>query len=221
MATTHKLAVFSHLDGQWAPCGLLSLTEEGTHSVGSSFAYGTRYLDRAQTLEIDPVGLALGNRVDIKGKLLLPPPGLSLFGGIRDCTPDAWGRRVIEAQLKVPPNSLPESTYLLRAGSDRVGALDVRSSLKSGPTAGIGTVKSLPYLLEAADRIEQLAATCEQLERDKVLDDGRPCVTDVFLAAAIEQLDDKWDFFEAVKCWCEGDWEIGRASCRERVSSPV
>ena len=57
------------------------------------------------------------------------------------------------------------------------------------------------------DRIEQLAATCEQLERDKVLDDGRPCVTDVFLAAAIEQLDDKWDLFEAVKCWCEGDWE--------------
>jgi serine/threonine-protein kinase HipA len=36
-----------------------------------------------------------------------------------------------------------------------VGALDVRSSLKSGPTAGIDTVKSLPYLLEAADRIEQ------------------------------------------------------------------
>jgi hypothetical protein len=47
----------------------------------------------------------------------------------------------------------------------------------------------------------------EQLERDKVLDDGRPCVTDVFLSAAIEQLDDKWYFFEAVKCWCEGDWE--------------
>jgi hypothetical protein len=47
----------------------------------------------------------------------------------------------------------------------------------------------------------------EELERDKVIYDGRPCVTDFFLSAAIEQLDDKWDFFEAVKCWCEGDWE--------------
>lgn len=60
--------------------------------------------------------------------------------------------------------------------------------------------KSVWTLDQAADRIEEL-------ERDKVPDDGRPCVTDVFLAAAIEQLDDKWDFFEAVKCWCEGDWE--------------
>ena len=155
MATTHKLAVFSHLEGQWAPCGLLSLTEEGIHSVGSSFAYGMRYLDRPQAQEIDPVSLALGNKSDIKGKSLLPPAGLSLFGGIRDCTPDAWGRRVIEAQLKVPPNSLPESTYLLRAGSDRVGALDVRNTLTTGPASGIDEVKSLPYLLEAADRIEQ------------------------------------------------------------------
>jgi hypothetical protein len=39
------------------------------------------------------------------------------------------------------------------------------------------------------------------------LDDGRPCATDVFLAAAMEQLDDKSDFFEAVRDWCEGDWK--------------
>jgi hypothetical protein len=55
--------------------------------------------------------------------------------------------------------------------------------------------------------VEYIRAHCiKELERERVLNDGRPCVTDVFLAAAIEQLDDKWDFFEAVKCWCEGDW---------------
>jgi hypothetical protein len=63
---------------------------------------------------------------------------------------------------------------------------------------------AVTHAFEAADK---MADRIEELERDKVLDDGRPCVTDVFLAAAIEQLDDKWDFFEAVKCWCEGDWE--------------
>jgi hypothetical protein len=62
-------------------------------------------------------------------------------------------------------------------------------------------------LAEETDLTDCAADRIEQLERERVLDDGRPCVTDVFLAAAIEQLDDKWDFFEAVKCWCEGDWE--------------
>lgn len=155
MAKPKSLAVFSHLDGQWAPCGLLSITEEGTKTIGSSFSYGSRYLERANALEVDPVSLSLGNSVDVKGKALLPPVGLTLSGGIRDAAPDAWGRRVIESKLKVPPNSLPESEYLLHAGSDRVGALDVRPDLKSKATAGIDEIRSLQYLIEAADRIEE------------------------------------------------------------------
>lgn len=155
MIKTEKLAVFSHLDGQWTPCGLLSLTEDGSQTKGSSFAYGTRYLERANALEIDPVSLGLQDKSDMKGKALFPPAGLPLFGGIRDAAPDAWGRRVIESKLKVPPNSLPESTYLLHAGSDRVGALDVRPNLKSTATVGIAEIKSLQYLIDAADRIEE------------------------------------------------------------------
>lgn len=155
MTKTEKLAVFSHLDGQWVPCGLLSLTEEGTQTIGASFAYGTRYIDRANAQEIDPVALSLKYKSDIKGKALLPPAGLSLFGGIRDAAPDAWGRRVIESKLKAPPNSLPESAYLLHAGSDRVGALDIRPNLQSDAIAGVDEIKSLQYLMEAADRIEE------------------------------------------------------------------
>ncbi len=154
MAKTEPLAVFSHLDGTWVPCGRLTMTQEGAQTIGSSFAYGTRYLDRANALEVDPVSLSLKYKSDIRAKELLPPAGLSLFGGIRDAAPDAWGRRVIEAKLKVPPNSLPESAYLLHAGSDRVGALDVRPALQSAATPGVDQVKSLQYLIEAADRIE-------------------------------------------------------------------
>jgi serine/threonine-protein kinase HipA len=155
MAKTEKLAVFAHLNGQWAPCGLLSLTEDGAQTLGSSLAYGTRYVERPNAMEIDPVALGLARTADIKGKALLPPAGLALFGGIRDAAPDAWGRRVIEAKLKVPPNSLPESAYLLHAGSERVGALDVRPNLQSEPTEGVDAITSLQYLIEAADRIEE------------------------------------------------------------------
>lgn len=153
-AKASKLMVFAHLGSDWAPCGQLLMTEEGTNVVASSFAYGLNYARRADALEVDPVSLSLRDRAEVLGKRLLPANGLPLFGGIRDASPDAWGRRVIEAKLKVPANSLPESQYLLHAGSDRVGALDIRESIHDGPTQGTGGSQALGYLMDAAERIE-------------------------------------------------------------------
>jgi serine/threonine-protein kinase HipA len=149
-----KLMVFAHLGQAWAPCGQLLLTEEGSNVLASSFAYGLNYARRADALEVDPVSLSLRDREQILGKRLLPAHGLPLFGGIRDAAPDAWGRRVIEAKLKVPANSLPESQYLLHAGSDRVGALDIRQAIHDEPTQGAGGTHALEYLMDAAERIE-------------------------------------------------------------------
>ncbi|MBF8179774.1 type II toxin-antitoxin system HipA family toxin [Herminiimonas contaminans] len=149
-----KLMTFAHLGEGWAPCGQLTMTEEGTELLASSFAYGLNYLNRADALEVDPVSLAIRGPQSVKGKLLLPVNNLVNFGGIRDAAPDSWGRRVIEAKLKVPANSLTESQYLLHAGSERVGALDIRASIKDEPTGAIGSVHALAYLMEAAERIE-------------------------------------------------------------------
>ncbi len=154
-----KLMVFAHLGQAWAPCGQLLLTEEGTNVLASSFAYGLNYARRADALEVDPVSLSLRDREQILGKRLLPAHGLPLFGGIRDAAPDAWGRRVIEAKLKVPANSLPESQYLLHAGSDRVGALDIRQAIHDEPTQGAGGTHALEYLV-GVDRINRGGPTC-------------------------------------------------------------
>lgn len=151
------LAVFAYLPGETTavPAGLLSLQEEGATLHGAGFVYGLRYLDRPNAIEIDPVSLGLRDRGAVRGIELHPVPGLALFGAIRDAAPDAWGRRVIEARRKVPLNSLPESEYLLAAGSNRVGALDVRSGLSVGEAPGeLGDVRKLDYFLEAAHRIE-------------------------------------------------------------------
>ena len=153
-AKESKLMVFAHLGPEWAPCGQLLMTEEGSNVVASSFAYGLNYARRVDALEVDPVSLSLRDRAEVLGKRLLPANGLPLFGGLRDATPDAWGRRVIEAKLKVPANSLPESQYLLHAGSDRVGALDIRRSIDDGPSQGTGGSHALEYLMDAAERIE-------------------------------------------------------------------
>jgi serine/threonine-protein kinase HipA len=154
-ATEQKLYVFAYIDAEWAPCGQLTLTEDGAKLLASTFAYGLRYLERPGALEVDPVSLSLRDKNAVRGKALFPPNNLSSFGGIRDAAPDAWGRRVIESRLKVPANSLPESTYLLHAGSQRVGALDTRPSRDSDTTPGYGIWDNLEYLMEAAQRIDE------------------------------------------------------------------
>jgi serine/threonine-protein kinase HipA len=154
-ATEQRLYVFSYIDTEWVPCGQLTLTEDGTKLQASTFSYGLRYLQRPGALEVDPVSLSLQDTDAVRGKALFPPNNLPSFGGIRDAAPDAWGRRVIESRLKVPANSLPESTYLFHTGSQRVGALDIRSSRDSAATPGFGTWDNLEYLMEAAERIDE------------------------------------------------------------------
>ena len=149
------LFVFAHVSQGWVPAGRLSLTQTGHEVEASSFAYGTRYLERADAFEVDPVSLSLAHKASVRGVALFPVNQLPQFGGIRDAAPDAWGRRVLEAQARVPANSLPEADYLLGAGSDRIGALDVREALGSPPQPGAAPIRSLAYLQEASERIEQ------------------------------------------------------------------
>lgn len=132
--------------------------------VTSEFSYGNKYLMRPQALEVDPVSLSISDKAAIRNKRILPVGDLKMFGGVRDAAPDAWGRRVIEAKLKVSANDLPESTYLLEAGSNRIGALDVRVSIDAPPSEGHQSVADLQYLLEAAERIEEGAEVPAKLE---------------------------------------------------------
>jgi serine/threonine-protein kinase HipA len=155
MAKQTKLVVFTHLEEEFAPAGILTLTEENTTAIASEFAYGLKYLARNNAIEIDPVSLSITDKAAVRKKKIVPAADLKMFGGIRDATPDAWGRRVIEAKLNAKANDLPESTYLLEAGSNRIGALDVRADINSPAQDGHQSITDLPYLLEAAERIER------------------------------------------------------------------
>lgn len=148
--------VFAYLPGEVeaVPAGKLDLEEAGPESTASRFGYGRRYLARPNAVPVDPLSLPLsclpGNQATYEP---INPP---LFGAVRDAAPDFWGRRVIEARLKVPPDSVPESVYLLHAGPHRFGALDFRPGLDSPEAVGLlPAVTQLEYLLEAADRVQQ------------------------------------------------------------------
>lgn len=158
--------VFAHLPDQndAVPAGRLSLLEEGLQSVGSTFGYGARYLKRVNAIPVDPVSLPLSGLPGEK-QLYEPPIGFTLFGAIRDAAPDFWGRRVIEAKLRVSPNSIPESTYLLNTGTHRFGALEFAESTTSKTAEGLlPSLTDLQYLLEAADRVQEGLPIPAQLE---------------------------------------------------------
>lgn len=88
------------------------------------FRYGKSYLARADAVSLGPE-LPLGRGWQT------PVQGLLLAGCLRDGTPDAWGRRVIEGRLDADGSTLTEATYMLESGSNRFGAIDFHTS----PTA--------------------------------------------------------------------------------------
>jgi len=155
MTKISHLCVFANMDASWVPCGQLSLTEDGADLVASTFEYDRGYPRRAKAFEIDPVSLSLVGKRRAAELEESPANSLAYFGAIRDATPDAWGRRVIEAKLGASLNNLPESQYLLHAGSDRVGALDVRCDASAPPLEGDDSWDSLPRLAKAAGLIER------------------------------------------------------------------
>ena len=91
---------------------------------------------------------------------------------------------------------------------DDYTALQARLAKVEAERDGLQNEKSalLARVMELDDISESMTAQLATARRD-ALEDGRPCSTDVWMVAAIEQLDDKWDFFEACKDWCEGNWE--------------
>lgn len=148
--------VFIHLPGEIeaVPAGRLSMVEQGGQVRASTFAYGRRYVERVNALPVDPIALTL--LPDRNDEERVPAGGLAMFGALRDATPDAWGRRVIENRLRAPPNGLSESVYLDHAGPHRTGALDVRESPTSAPAGGaLPTIVDLRHLLDAAARVEE------------------------------------------------------------------
>src|SRR5690242_4839053 len=88
-------------------------TREGA-GVGR-FVYGRSYRARLDAVPLDPFHLPVVPTVHETAKLG------GIFGALRDASPDAWGRRVIERILGT--QDLGEVDFLLESPADRAGAL--------------------------------------------------------------------------------------------------
>lgn len=100
------------------------------HDERYFFSYGQSYLKRDDAIALYVPELPL-----MPGTLPIPE-GLTMPSCIRDASPDAWGRKIIEkrmlkAGVKDQIVQSNEITYLLESGSDRIGALDFGTSSTS------------------------------------------------------------------------------------------
>lgn len=110
------------------------------------FGYARSYRSRDDAISLYAPELPL------RAGLIEPNPGLTLAGALRDGSPDAWGRRVIEARLGVEEGALSEEQYMLASGSNRLGGCDFQAS------PDVYTPRddhaSLDELYDAAERLQ-------------------------------------------------------------------
>lgn len=118
------------------------------------FNYGQSYLHRKDAIPIYEPELPL------KSGVILPEPGLTMAGCLRDGASDTWGRRVIlnrafgQEGKNVDIDALDELIYLLESGSDRIGALDFQRSPSEYVPRTVQTA-TLEELLSAAEKVEK------------------------------------------------------------------
>ena len=122
------------------------------------FTYGRSYLENPASVALDQFELPLVRRVFENTRLK------GVFGALRDASPDAWGRRVIERFLD--RTDLGEVDFLLNSPEDRAGALSFgRSPTPPPPVQRFNQVLQLGQLLAAADLIDSDSPLAPQLDQ--------------------------------------------------------
>lgn len=155
-----RLYVWVWLPGATEPVVAGAVQARGDQIV---FNYGSSYLNREEAIPLYEPELPL------QPGLIRPLRGLQVAGCIRDAAPDSWGQRVIlyrltgEASRDVDTAELDLLTYLIEAGSERVGALDFQhSATEYVARIGGGTLEEM---LEAVARLEAGEPLSEDVER--------------------------------------------------------
>ena len=126
--------------------GYYEQSERGGVNLGA-FVYNPRYLAREDAVPLEPIELALRpgriETVRLNG----------IFGALRDASPDAWGRKIIERHLG--RTDVSEIDYLLNSPEDRAGALSFGLGKQSPPPLRqFNRIVQLAQLLQYADALQ-------------------------------------------------------------------
>jgi serine/threonine-protein kinase HipA len=178
MTSERQAYVYIQLPGtlQTVPAALLKVQTLPDGTQIGRFRYGDRYLQRADAVALDPYRLPLGKNVQEFTQLKGIP------GAVRDASPDAWGRRVIEHKLECAATDLNEIDYLLHGPQDGAGYLSFGLKVEPpAPKRQYNRTYQLDELVAAAQAIEEgrpvSAAMLEQLDPGTSMGGARPKAT--------------------------------------------
>jgi serine/threonine-protein kinase HipA len=173
-----QVYVYIQLPGtlETVPAALLKVLHQSDGIYVGRFRYGDRYLERPDAVELDPFQLPLNKNVHEFTKLKGIP------GAIRDASPDAWGRRVIEHKLQRDPAALEEIDYLVHGPQDGAGYLSFGLNREPpAPRRPYNRTHQLSELITAAEDIEEGRRVPEhllaQLEPGTSMGGARPKTT--------------------------------------------
>jgi serine/threonine-protein kinase HipA len=178
MATDEQFCyVYIQLPGTLTtvPCASLRIRSIGVGSYEGTFVYGKKYLQRPNVAAVDPFRLPLSARPQKFTKLKGIP------GAVRDASPDAWGRRVIQAKLQRPEADIQEMEYLLNGPDDGGGNLSFgRTVTPPAPRRPFNRTHQLEALIHAVEQLEEGGRlpheVLEELEPGTSMGGARPKV---------------------------------------------
>ncbi|HEU4455668.1 MAG TPA: HipA N-terminal domain-containing protein, partial [Longimicrobium sp.] len=150
MASRQECFVYVQLPGTTDVVACGRFAREATRAGGmvGRFVYGRSYRGRADAVPLDPIHLPITPVVQETARLG------GIFGALRDASPDAWGRRVIERVLG--KREVDEVDLLLEAPEDRAGALAFgRGPVPPAPVREFNKVVQLEELRRAAALLEE------------------------------------------------------------------
>ena len=157
------MTVMIEIDGQAVPAARLAVEENGRDG-GAQLSYLASYLGGHDAVPLDPVQLPLEQRT------FRTDEDFTLFSGIRDATPDAWGRKLIDRQMiaRAGRPALEQDFLLASRSWHRPGALTFRWNTDDpgqvapneipDEEAGPGDLARLIALSDAADAGQDIPA---------------------------------------------------------------
>ena len=178
MTSEREAYVYIQLPGTLTtvPAALLKVQSLANGMQIGRLRYGDRYLARTDTVELDPYRLPLSKSVYEFTQLGGIP------GALRDASPDAWGRRVIERKLERAAGDLHELDYLLHGPQDGAGSLSFGLNVEPpAPKRPYNRTHQLGELIAAAQAIDEgkpvPTLLLEQLDPGTSLGGARPKAT--------------------------------------------
>ena len=223
MATDEQFCyVYIQLPGtlETVPCASLTVRSAGVGAYEGTFVYGKKYLQRSNVVAVDPFHLPLSDRPQKFTKRKGIP------GAVRDASPDAWGRRVIQAKLQRPEADIHEVEYLLNGPDDGGGNVSFgRAVTPPAPRRPFNRTHQLEALIEATEKLEEGARlpheVLEELEPGTSMGGARPKVTvedgQKLWLAKLPEKDDRHNMQRIEYATLELAGEAGLRVCRARL----